>query len=162
MVVIAGGIVTGNPLVARLPGPYHVAAEQRSIEPEGIAAANWALVELGPDNRIVADRTNAKLMGGLGLQYPVTSANQHIGTAWPMYALTLDQNNLDVLRRRRHPVRRRRPPPGPRRAGVSVRVRAVRTGFRRAHRADAARGAPEMGLACRRDPDLRQRRHHRV
>jgi len=98
LVVVAGGIIAGNPLASRLPGPYHVAAEARSIEPEGKAAATWALVHLGPDNRIVADRTNAKLMGGLGLQYPVTSANQHVGTAWPMYGVTLGQSNLDVLR----------------------------------------------------------------
>jgi hypothetical protein len=98
LIVVGGGIVTGNPPIGRLPGPYHVGAEQRSIEPEGVAAASWALVELGPDNQIVADRTNAKLMGSVGLQYPVTSANSHLGTAWAMYAVTLDQTNLDVLR----------------------------------------------------------------
>jgi hypothetical protein len=101
LIVVAGGIVTGNPPISRLPGPYHVAAEQRSIEPEGKAAATWALVQLGPDNRLVADRTNAKLMGSLGLQYPVTSANQHLGTAWAMYAVTLGQTNLDILRQGR-------------------------------------------------------------
>src|SRR5262245_28755892 len=99
LVVLAGGIITGNPPLGRLPGPYHVGAEQRSIEPQGRAAAAWALAELGPDNRIVTDRTNQKLMGSDGLQYPVTSANQHLGTAWAMYAVDLGQTQIDVLRR---------------------------------------------------------------
>jgi len=101
LVLFAGGIVTGAPLLSRLPGPYIVAAEQRSIEPQGIETAAWALRELGPDNRIIADRTNAKLLGAIGLQYPVTSANEHIGTAFVMFARTLGPNELSVMREAR-------------------------------------------------------------
>jgi hypothetical protein len=101
LVVFAGGIVIGGPPWSRLPGPYHVAAEQRSIEPQGLYTAAWALSELGPKNRLIADRTNAKLLGSIGSQYPVTSGNSHLGTAYVMFAQTLDPAMLDVMRRAR-------------------------------------------------------------
>ncbi|HET9850873.1 MAG TPA: hypothetical protein VFP56_00040 [Candidatus Limnocylindrales bacterium] len=101
LVIFAGGIVAGAPLLSRLPGTYLVAAEQRSVEPQGIETAAWVLRELGPDNRLIADRTNAKLLGAIGLQYPVTSANEHIGTAFVMFARTLGPNELSVMREAR-------------------------------------------------------------
>jgi hypothetical protein len=100
-VIFAGGIVAGAPLLSRLPGPYLGAAEQRSVEPQGIETAAWVLRELGADNRLIADRTNAKLLGAIGLQYPVTSANEHIGTAFVMFARTLGPNELSVMREAR-------------------------------------------------------------
>jgi hypothetical protein len=101
VLIFCGGIVAGAPLLARLPGPYLVAAEQRSIESEGLDTAAWTLRELGPDNRLIADRTNAKLLGSIGLQYPVTSANEHIGTAYVMFARTLGPDQIDLMRQAR-------------------------------------------------------------
>ena len=99
LVVFAGGIVIGNSPEGRLPGPYHVAAEQRSIEPQGTDTAAWALSELGPNNRLIADRTNAKLLASIGSQYPVTSYNQHLGTAYVMFDQRVGPVELDVMRR---------------------------------------------------------------
>jgi len=99
LTVVAGGIITGVPPIGRLPGPYHVAAEQRSFEPEGEATSTWVLATLGPDNLLVADRTNAKLLGSLGEQYPVTAANRHLATAFAMLDVTLTPADVDVLRR---------------------------------------------------------------
>jgi hypothetical protein len=70
--LLYGGIAIGTPYWARLPGPYLVSAESRSIEPEGIAAASWAEEFLGPGNRIGADRINQLLMLTHGEQQPVT------------------------------------------------------------------------------------------
>ena len=76
VVLFLGGFILGaGPPWARLPGPYLVSADTRSIEPEGIAAANWAFSHLGPGNRIAGDRINSLLMGSYGLQRPVT----HVG-----------------------------------------------------------------------------------
>lgn len=97
LVLIIGGIASGAPPLGRLPGPYRVAAESRSFEPQGVAAATWALEHLGPGHRIIADRTNAKLMGSIGLQHPVTSANEHLGTAWVVLASSLGPAQLEVL-----------------------------------------------------------------
>ena len=98
VLLIAGGIATGAPANGRLPGPYRVAAESRSYDPQGFSAAEWALRWLGPGHRMITDRTNAKLMAGVGLQHPVTSSNSGLGTAWVMFASELGPAQLDVLR----------------------------------------------------------------
>ncbi len=67
-VIFVGGVVIGWGPTARLPGPYLVAADTRSIEPEGIDAAMWARASLGPGNRVLADRINRQLMGSYGDQ----------------------------------------------------------------------------------------------
>jgi len=78
VVLFLGGFILGaGPPWARLPGPYLVSADTRSIESEGIAAANWAFSHLGPGNRIAGDRINSLLMGSYGVQRPVT----HVGDA---------------------------------------------------------------------------------
>jgi hypothetical protein len=70
--VLTGGVIVGSPPWARVPGSYLVGGDTRSIDAKGIAAASWARVYLGPDNRLVADRTNAALMGTYGQQRPIT------------------------------------------------------------------------------------------
>ena len=79
VLLFLGGIVTGyGPSVARLPGPYLVVADERSIEPQGLNAATWTLAYLGADHRIGADRINGVLMGTYGEQFPVTELASHI------------------------------------------------------------------------------------
>lgn len=68
-----GGVLTGMPPWARLPGPYLVSADSRSIEPEGLAAAGWAQAVLGPDNHFVADRVNRILLSTYGDQQLITT-----------------------------------------------------------------------------------------
>jgi hypothetical protein len=69
-IALVGGVVVGTARWGRLPGDYMVVADQRSSEPEGRLAASWARRELGPGNRIFADRVNGLLMGSIGLQDP--------------------------------------------------------------------------------------------
>jgi hypothetical protein len=72
VVLFLGGVIVGFAPWARLPGPYLVAADTRSVEPLGITTALWTLEHLGPGNRLVADRTNRLLSGTYGYQRPVT------------------------------------------------------------------------------------------
>lgn len=84
-ILFMGGFILGaGPPWARLPGPYLVSADLRSIEPEGIAAADWALAHLGPLNRIAADRINGLLMGSYGFQRPLTHVNDELDIS-PLY-----------------------------------------------------------------------------
>jgi hypothetical protein len=80
-VVLVGGVVLGIPRWARLPGPYLASADARSIEPNGIAAATWARTELGPDNRVIADRVNRLLMGVYGHQETILANNPFVDMA---------------------------------------------------------------------------------
>jgi hypothetical protein len=70
--LFVGSITLGYPAHwGRLPGPYLVAAFERSVEAQGIAAATWAAELLGPHHRIATDFTNGTLMGSYGNQDPV-------------------------------------------------------------------------------------------
>jgi hypothetical protein len=66
------GLANGwPPYWARLPGPYQVAAYERSVEPEDTAAARWSLTALGPGNRFAADFGSYSILGSYGYQNPV-------------------------------------------------------------------------------------------
>lgn len=79
VVVFLGQIVVGaGPIWSRVPGPYLVSANARSVEAEGLAAATWARDYLGPGNRFAADRINRLLLGAQGGQYPVTHLNDGV------------------------------------------------------------------------------------
>lgn len=99
-VIFAGGVVTGSGPTARiLPGPYRVSADSRSIEPEGIAVAEWARSFLGPGNRIVTDRTNKILMGSYGDQYVVNGLSDHLDVSVIIVNTQISTYLLEILQR---------------------------------------------------------------
>ncbi len=94
-----GGIVSGaGPLWARLPGPYLVSADMRSIDPEGIAAAQWAGTHLPPGSPFASDRVNRVLMATYGRLYAVTSIYNNVEVSPLFYSLTFDSFDAKLLR----------------------------------------------------------------
>ncbi len=85
VVMFGGAVVLGSTWWSRLPGPFIVGGESRAISPQGAAAASWMLAELGPDNRVAADRTNRLLVGADGRQRVVFDARDVV-ELWPLYA----------------------------------------------------------------------------
>lgn len=71
LIAFAGGFILGELKATRQPGPYLVGAEDRSISPEGLAAAHFAAENLAPDSRVFVDRTNATLLGSYGQVMPI-------------------------------------------------------------------------------------------
>jgi hypothetical protein len=70
------GLANGwPPYWERLPGPYEVAAFERSVEPEEISSAVWALDHLGPGNRFATDGGNQPVLGAYGYQNPVRNSS---------------------------------------------------------------------------------------
>jgi len=94
-----GGVILGTgPSSALLPGPYEVIADIRSIEPEGIQAALWARVYLGPDNRVATDRINSILMGVYGDQRIVSSIADRIDVSPVFFSSQLGPHEVSLLR----------------------------------------------------------------
>jgi len=89
-----GGVIVGIAPWGRLPGPYLVAADARSIEQEGISAATWAREVLGTGNAMVADRVNRILMSAYGQQSMITTYE----TRLPVRRLYLTQEIEPVHR----------------------------------------------------------------
>jgi hypothetical protein len=74
-VILMGGIASGwPPAWDRLPGPYLAAGFERSVDPQGIAAAEWARSALGPGHRWAADLTGYTLLATIGDQITVRDA----------------------------------------------------------------------------------------
>jgi hypothetical protein len=72
LVLMFDGLANGwPPYWERLPGSYQVAGSERSVEPEVISAADWALAALGPGNRFATDFGSYPVLGGYGDQNPV-------------------------------------------------------------------------------------------
>jgi hypothetical protein len=77
--VFLGMMLAGSgPPWYRMPGPYLVSADVRSITPEGIGAAQWAGAYLGPNQRIATDRVDTLLQATYGHEWPVTSDVERI------------------------------------------------------------------------------------
>ncbi len=72
LLFIFNGLVNGwPPYWERLPGPYQVAGSERSVGPEQVASAGWALAHLGPGNRFATDEGDFPVLGSYGDQNPV-------------------------------------------------------------------------------------------
>ncbi len=98
-VIFLGQTIVGNGQIwARLPGPYLVVADQRSIEPEGVAAAQWAASFLGPGQRIAADRINMLLMSTYGGQWDVNATNAPVSVQSIFTELQFDSTVQAALR----------------------------------------------------------------
>ena len=70
--VFVGGYLMGSgPAWIRLPGPYLVGADRRSMDPETLAAVRWARDELPPGRLIGADRVSAVLLGSQAGLFPM-------------------------------------------------------------------------------------------
>jgi hypothetical protein len=72
LLLIFNGLANGwPPYWERLPGPFQVAGTERSVGPEQIASADWALRALGPGNRIATDEGDLPVLGSYGDQNPL-------------------------------------------------------------------------------------------
>ena len=72
LLLMFDGLANGwPPYWERLPGPHQVAGAERSVGPEEIAAARWALAALGPGNRFAADIGSYPVLGSYGDQNPL-------------------------------------------------------------------------------------------
>ena len=99
-VIVAGGIAVGwPPPASRLPGPYAVEADTRSIEPQGVASAQWMREFLGPGNRLIADWINAHLAAAYGDQLVITSASDGLNVAQVVLNPQIGPDELAILRR---------------------------------------------------------------
>lgn len=98
VILLLGGFILGNgPPKELLPGPYLVAADSSSIEPEGIQAATWTRLYLGPNNHIATDRTNQLLMGVFGDQYIVSPDRDKLDEEAVFFSTTLGSYGISVL-----------------------------------------------------------------
>lgn len=72
LLLMFDGLVNGwPPYWERLPGAHQVAGAERSVGPEEIATARWALSQLGPGHRFATDIGSYPVLGSYGDQNPI-------------------------------------------------------------------------------------------
>ena len=76
MLILGGTLIGSGPDWQRVPGPYLAGAEQRSIDSESVAVAQWAGTYLPKGSRVAADSTFIRLLPNFG---PVTTITQPAG-----------------------------------------------------------------------------------
>ncbi len=83
--VFVGGTVLGSGADwSRMPGPYLVIADGRSIDPYVVAATDWANTRLPPGSRVAGDRETGVRLMSIGHQWLVTSLGSGASAA-PLY-----------------------------------------------------------------------------
>jgi hypothetical protein len=98
--VFLGGIILGSGSnFALLPGPYEVIADSRSLEPQGMEAAQWAAVHLHNGGSVATDRINQILMGTYGNQQIATSITTKIDLSPVFLSVQLGAKEMALLQR---------------------------------------------------------------
>lgn len=99
-VAFVGGIIAGaGPMWERLPGPYLASSDQRSISPQGIAAATWTYSALGPGQRFATDHVDQWLVGSYGGQMPVNVANSPVDESYLFFDNTFSSDDESIVSR---------------------------------------------------------------
>ena len=84
-----GGVTLGTgPAWAYLPGSYLVSADNRTQDPETLAAVDWATKHLHPGSRFVADRVPADLLAGQARLWPVNHPKDGLDPASIYFSVT--------------------------------------------------------------------------
>ncbi|HEX4308014.1 MAG TPA: hypothetical protein VHZ54_18405 [Solirubrobacterales bacterium] len=100
IVIFTGGVVFGELKATRQPGPYVVGAEDRSVTPEGVAAARFAAAHLPEHRNILADRDNAMLLGAYGNLDPLFGSYAGTPISRVLLSPTFDRRDLQAARER--------------------------------------------------------------
>ena len=80
VIVLATGVFVGGHLMgsgpdwARLPGPYLVSADGRSMDAETLAAVRWAVDGIPVGSRLAADRVSSVMLSAQARAWPVNHA----------------------------------------------------------------------------------------
>jgi len=105
-VIYLGGVLLGsNPDYGRLPGPYLVSADNRTQDPETLAAVDWAATHLPTGSTVVADRvpsvllaSQARLWSQTEPQRGLVPAQLYFSDAWgPQETAIVQDRHIDYL-----------------------------------------------------------------
>ena len=100
LIIFVGNVIVGaGPTWTRMPGPYLVEADMRSMNVESVLAAQWARATLGPGNRFAADRDNRLTLATYGDQTIITDLNDGIDVSPLFTASTFGAADIALLRR---------------------------------------------------------------
>jgi hypothetical protein len=91
--VFIGGVTVGTPYNELLPEPAQFQGYPWSVQPDVVAAAEWARDNLSPNQRFAASALDAPVLASYGDQYPVSE-----DLVWPIFfSSTMDSTVLNTI-----------------------------------------------------------------
>lgn len=97
-VIFLGGTVTSWPYALQLPGSFLLAANERSVVPQGVDAATWSLKYLGSNHVFASDWNSSLLLSSFGRQLTVHPGNGDIDVSYMYFSPQLDKYQVKNLR----------------------------------------------------------------
>lgn len=97
IIIFVGGIVVGTAPYSRLPGPYLVEADPRSIDVRTIAAASWVRAHLLAGSVFAADRSNALALAAIGLVDPAQGLQRGQSVPYLYFSPTFDSRDSATI-----------------------------------------------------------------
>ena len=97
-ILVLGGIISAEGPRVLVPAHHRVSADAASVEPLGIAAAEWTRDWLGRDRVFVADRINRLLLATYGRQQVATTLQDPRDTSLAILSPRLGPGETAVLR----------------------------------------------------------------
>jgi len=99
VVLVLGGVILGSgPDWERVPGPYLVGAEQRSIDASSLAAARWAGAHLPAGSAFASDVTLSALIPDYVDATPVLAIGGRANVSDLFFTPTVDGRDLALIR----------------------------------------------------------------
>jgi hypothetical protein len=98
LVLFVGGIVVGTAPYLRLPGPYLVGADSRSIDARTITAADWVRAHLPVGSVFASDRSNGLALAAIGLVDPAQGLQRGESVPYLYFSRSLDPRDWDTIR----------------------------------------------------------------
>jgi hypothetical protein len=97
VVIFIGGIVVGAAPYSRLPGPYLVGADSRSIDARTVAAATWVRAHIPAGSVFAADRSNGLALTAIGLVDPAQGLERGQSVPYLYFSSTFDSRDWATI-----------------------------------------------------------------
>ena len=98
LIIFVGGIAVGSAPYTRLPGPYLVGADSRSMDARTITAATWVRAHLPAGSVFAADRSNGLALAAIGLVDPAQGLQDGQWVPYLYLSPTFDSGDLATIR----------------------------------------------------------------
>jgi hypothetical protein len=96
-IVFAGGLTVGNPPYDMLPAGYEVGADNRSIDTEGVSAAQWAARHLRGRSHFLADEADSELLTAYSQLRPQSGKVHGVGIGQVLVSPTFGRVERGII-----------------------------------------------------------------
>jgi len=95
---LGGSVIGAGPVEGRVPGPFVVGADSRSVDADNLAAVEWLRVNAPRDSKVYADRVGGLLAAAVGGMRTVTHVDTGIDASRLLLAPDFNERDVSLIR----------------------------------------------------------------